>query len=229
MNSRTMLTYLILLGALLSGGCAGHTTGPTEEQQLVDNSTQAFERFLDNPDVRNWYHAQWKNVKAVLIVPQLLRGAFVVGGGGGRAVLLARDFVRGGWSPPAFYTLGVGSFGVQAGADASELILIVQSFSALKRFQGSGTMKLGIDAGLTVGTMGEGGAFGYDIITFTSSKGAFIGMSLTGLSVTASNRSNEAYYEKPVETEEILSNASVTNPGADRLRATVGRIIPPGR
>jgi lipid-binding SYLF domain-containing protein len=203
--------------------------GPVEQQRLVDEATATSERFLRDPGIAFWYRAQGKNVKAVFIVPKFLRGAFLAGAAGGKGVLLARDFVHGGFSPPAFYSMSVASVGVQAGVDSSEVVLIVQTFSALERFYNLGTVKLGLDAGLTMGTMGEGGTMGLDIVTFAWSKGLFGGMSLDGLAISASDSANEAYYGAPVKPEQILSNTSVTNPGADRLRTTVEQMTPENR
>jgi lipid-binding SYLF domain-containing protein len=218
----TSPTTIVLLCLIPLAAMAG---GSSEPQRLVDEATVTFERFLETPGIASWYRSEAKNVKAVFIVPQLLRGAFVVGAAGGKGVLLARDFVKGGWSPPAFYTMSAGSFGLQAGADSSQVVLIIQSFSALERFYGSGTAKLGLDAGITFGTIGEGGTTGFDIVSFSWSKGLFGGMSVEGLAITTAGSDNEAYYGAPVKAEEILSNGSVTNPGADRLRATVNRLI----
>src|SRR5262249_21024539 len=187
--------------------------------------TLTFQRFLENTELASWYRGQEKNIKAVFIVPRFLRGAVLVGGAGGKGVLLAQDFVHGGWSPPAFYGMSVASFGVQAGFDSSEVILIVQTFSALERFNGRGTMKMGLDAGVTMGPWGEGGTTGLDIVTFSWSKGIFGGISFDGLAITTSDSANEAYYGAPVKPEEILSNEKLTNAGADKLRATVGRQI----
>ena len=199
--------------------------GSSEPQRLVDEATVTFERFLETPGIASWYRTEAKNVKAVFIVPQFIRGAFLVGAAGGKGVLLARDFVKGGWSPPAFYRMSAGSFGFQAGADSSQVVLIVQTFSALEQFYGSGTAKLGVDAGLTFGTIGEGGTTGFDIVSFSWSKGLFGGMSVEGLAITTAGSENEAYYGTPVKPEEILSNGSVTNPGADELRTTVERLL----
>lgn len=225
-----MLAWLVglamMLFAILPFEVPQANAGPSEEQRLVEEATLTFERFLEDPRLRSWYRAEGKNIKAVFIVPRFLRGAFLVGAAGGKGVLLAQDFVRGGWSPPAFYGMSVASLGAQAGFDSSEVILIVQTFSGLERFYGSGTVKLGLDAGLTVGTFGEGGTTGLDIVTFSWSKGLFAGMSIDGLAITASDSSNEVYYGSPVKPELILTGTSFTNPGADRLRVTVGKTMP---
>ena len=199
--------------------------GSSEQQRLVEEATLTFERFLEQPGLAAWHLTEAKNVKGVLIVPRLLHGAFVVGAAGGTGVVLARDFVKGGWSPPAFYTLSVGSFGLQAGAESSEVVLIIQTFSGLERFYGTGTGRLGLDAGFTIGPLGEGGTTALDIVSFTWSKGVFGGMSLAGMAITAAGGDNEAYYGQRVKPEDILSNGNITNPAADRLRATVGRMV----
>jgi lipid-binding SYLF domain-containing protein len=219
------LTRLATTALLILIPITAMSGASSEQQRLLEEATLTFERFLEKPGIASWYLAEGKNIKAVFIVPRLLRGAFVVGAAGGSGVLLAQDFVKGGWSPPAFYTMRVGSIGLQAGADSSEVVLIVQTFSALERFYGMGTAKLALEAGLTIGPLGEGATTGLDIVSFSWSKGVFGGMSLEGLAITTASGDNEAYYGTPVKPEEILSNGSITNPGANELRATVGRMM----
>jgi len=194
-----------------------------EQQQLVERAKLTFERFQADGRIASWYRSEAKDVKAVFIVPQLLRGAAVVGLSGGSGVLLARDFVKGGWSPPAFYTMSAASVGLQIGADASEVLLVVKTFSGLERFHGKGAVKLGVDSGISVGSIGEGGTAGLDVVSFAWSKGAFLGMSVEGFSISASPGANEKYYGTAVEPEQILANGPITNPGADELRAAVSR------
>ena len=194
-----------------------------EQQQLVDRAKLTFDMFQADPNLASWFRVEAKDMKAIFIVPRLLRGAFVVGASGGSGVLLARDFVKGGWSPPAFYTMSAGSFGLQAGADVSEVLLVVRTHAGLERFYGGGTFKLGADSGLSIGSLGEGGAYGLDIVAFGRSKGAFLGLSLSGFAISASSDANEAYYGSAVKPEHILANGPITNPGADELRAAVSR------
>src|SRR5690242_16559319 len=168
----------------------GHAADAPDEQRLIDEASHTFERFLESPGLASWYVAQGKNIKAVFIVPKFVRGAFLVGAAGGKGVLLAQDFVHGGWSYPAFYRMSVASAGPQAGIDASEVVMIIQTHGGLERFYGAGTVRLGVDAGLTLGPWGEGDAAGLDIVTFVWSKGLFGGMSLDGLAVAAYDGSN---------------------------------------
>ncbi len=194
-----------------------------EQQQLVDRAKLTFDRFQSDAKLASWFRTEAKNMKAIFIVPQLLRGALGVGVSGGSGVLLARDFVKGGWSPPAFYTMSAGSVGFQLGADASEVLLVVNTFAGLERFYGGGAFKLGLESGVSVGSIGEGGTAGLDVVSFASSKGAFLGMSLSGFAISASSDANATYYGTAVKPEQILANGPITNSGADELRAAVSR------
>jgi len=219
-------TLFLLVGLCWPWGRA-YAAGTSEEQRLVEAATMTFERFREDRSLGFWYLGQGQNIKAVFIVPKFVRGAFLIGAAGGKGVLLAHDFVHGGWSSPAFYNMSVASVGLQAGFDSSEVILVIQTFAGLERFYGAGTVKFGLDAGFAIGPWGEGGTAGLDIVTFASSKGLFGGMSFDGLAVTASDGSNEAYYGKSVKPEEILTTNAIANVGAARLRAIVGRDISP--
>jgi lipid-binding SYLF domain-containing protein len=221
-TSRSLLASVLLIAT----GFPAFAEDENKQQQLVDQAQLTFDRFLAEPGLASSYRTKPDDVKAFLIVPRLLRGAVVIGASGGSGVLLARDFVKGGWSPPAFYTMSSASIGAQIGADSSEVILIVQTFTALERFSGKGTTRIGLDAGLTIGSYGEGGVTAYDLVSFAWSKGGFLGLTFAGLAITASPKDNESYYGRPVKPEEILSNKAVTNPGADSLRAKLSGLIP---
>jgi len=194
-----------------------------EQQQLVDRAKLTFDRFQSDAKLASWFRTEAKDMKAIFIVPQLLRGALGVGLSGGSGVLLARDFVKGGWSPPAFYRMSAGSVGLQVGADASEVLLVINTFAGLERFYGRGAFKLGLESGVSVGSIGEGGTAGLDVVSFASSQGAFLGMSFAGFAISASSDANETYYGTAVKPEQILANGPITNSGADELRAAVSR------
>ncbi len=70
-----------------------------------------------------------RQAKAVMIVPKLLKGGFIVGGEGGNGVLMVQH--KGGWSDPAFYALGAASFGLQVGLEQSEVVLLIMTQKGL--------------------------------------------------------------------------------------------------
>lgn len=197
----------------------------TEQQQLIDKAKLTVEAFATDPeqeDVRQWVSSG----KGVFIVPQLLRGAFVFGGAGGGGILLIRDEKSGEWSQPAFYNIGAVSFGLQAGADTSELVVIVRTQKGLEEFYRS-DFKLGADVGVSVGPLGSSAAMGgiaADLVSFGRSKGAFMGMALDGAMIAVSDDSNSTYYGKVVRPTDILVKKSVTNPASAQLRNAISAL-----
>ena len=137
----------LLLGAIIMTGMStAVSSASTEQQQLIDRAkltAEAFASDAQKAEIREWV----KRSKGVFIVPQLFRGAFVFGGTGGGGILLVRDDKSGDWSQPAFYNIGAVSFGLQAGADTSELIFIIRTQKGLEEFYRS-DFKLGADVGV---------------------------------------------------------------------------------
>ena len=221
-----LLGIALIVVITMFGPMSALTADFTDQQQLVDKARLTIEAFGANPDLRREVRNDIQEVKGVFIVPQLLRGAFVFGGRGGSGVLLVRD-EKGGWSQPAFYSIGSVSFGFQAGADASQMVFLVRTTRGLEQFY-KHDFKLGLDAGMTAGPVGEGGGIQgvtVDLISYTSSKGLFGGMALDGALIAVSDDSNAAYYGKEVRPTDILVKRSVENSKADDLRAAVAKVL----
>ena len=161
-----------------------------------------------------------RRARAVLIVPQLVKGGFIFGGEGGDGVMLART--GRGWSSPAFYTIGSASFGLQVGLESAQLVMFVMSDRALHALEQS-KFKFGGEAGLTVVTLGANaqGATSTnltgDIIVWGSSKGAYGGLTLEGSVLAPKEDWNARFYGRPVSVPQILSNEA-GNAAATPLR-----------
>jgi lipid-binding SYLF domain-containing protein len=199
----------------------------SEQQQLVDKSKMTMESFVADssagPAIRDFK----STAKALFIIPQFVRGAFVFGGAGGSGVLVVRDEKTGTWSEPAFYTMGSASFGMQIGGDVSEMVLIVRNHKGLEEFYRN-DFKLGGDASIAMGPVGEGAAvkgIAADIIAYAKKKGAYVGMSLEGAFISVSDDSNQAYYGKPVRPTDIVVKRSVSNPKSTELRNAVAKAM----
>ncbi|MGD0190596.1 MAG: lipid-binding SYLF domain-containing protein [Rhizomicrobium sp.] len=162
-----------------------------------------------------------RNARAVLIVPQLIKGGFIFGAEGGDGVMLAR-IGRGRWSEPAFYTIGSASFGLQIGAEAAQLVMFIMSDRALRAVERD-KFKFGGEAGLTVITVGanaQGATSGNltgDIIVWASSKGAYGGLTLEGSVIAPKTDWNASFYGRPLNVPQILADEG-RNPAAAPLR-----------
>lgn len=159
--------------------------------------------------------------RAVLIVPGLVKGGFFFGGEGGNGVLLRREGES--WSQPAFYTLASGSFGLQIGLEKAELVMFVMSDRALRAVERT-KFKLGAGAGLTVVTVGANaqGATAPDltgdIIVWSSSVGAYGGLTLEGSVIAPKRDWNDDFYGKATSVNAILRDMSANTQTAELRR-----------
>lgn len=162
-----------------------------------------------------------RRARAVLIVPGLIKGGFVFGAEGGEGVMLGR-IGRGRWSEPAFYTLGSASFGLQIGLESARVVVFIMSERALRAVERS-KFKFGGAAGLTVITVGANAQAATsanltgDIIVWSSTKGAYGGLTLEGSVLAPKDEWNARFYGRPLSIPEILANEG-RNPQAARLR-----------
>lgn len=193
-------------------------------QILVDQALLTLNNFVKQGDMQ-WFRSHLKYCKGVFIVPQLLKAGFIFGGSGGRGVALVRDPKTGQWSQPAFYSIGSVSFGLQIGAESAEVIMQILTQRGLTSFY-STDFKLGGDTSIAVGPVGRGasgkGVTG-DILSFSSTQGAYAGLSLDGSMVKVSDDFNKAYYGKAVAPVDILVKKTVSNPGSAKLRKALAR------
>ena len=200
---------------------------PATQQLLVDEAGIVVDTFAVSKEM-GWFRDHLKFARGVLIVPDLYEGAWFLGGSGGRGVLLVKDQKTNEWFGPAFYTLGSVSFGLQFGGQKSEAIILVMTKKGINSLQKT-SVKLGGDISVAAGPVGMGAegatapSLNVDYITFTRSKGLFIGISLDGAVIDENYDWNKAYYGKPVVPSEILLAHSVTNPKAAKLRAAVAK------
>ena len=139
-----------------------------------------------------------QNAQAVVIVPRTIKLGLIVGGQHGRGVVLMRQ-ADGSWSAPQFVTLTGGSIGWQAGAQASDFILLFRTPESVQRFL-EGKFTIGADASAAAGPVGRRVNASTDIelhseiVSYARSKGLFAGVSLDGSVLQIDGRSNAVYY-----------------------------------
>ncbi|MBV9044760.1 MAG: lipid-binding SYLF domain-containing protein [Alphaproteobacteria bacterium] len=165
------------------------------------------------------------SARAVLIVPQLVKGGFIFGAEGGEGVLMKRTGRK--WSSPAFFSLASASFGLQIGLQKAELVFIIMTDDALRGIQ-QGNAKLGAGAGLTVVTLSsaaEGATTvrGGDIVVWSSGTGAYGGLTFNGSVVKPNDDDNEDFYGRGATVSGILAN-QYRNRATAALQANIARV-----
>jgi lipid-binding SYLF domain-containing protein len=211
---------------LFVAACAQTKPARVEAEALVDRARWTLETFKHSTEqIDDKFRQHLADARGVVIFPAAFKGAFVFGAEGGSGVLLARD-ASGEWGYPAFYTMGSGSFGLQAGAQSSEIILVLRSDKAVRAVvyhQG----KLGADLELTLANIGAGvegsttSNFGADVVGYAHSAGVYGGLSLEGAALVRRNDLNQAYYGQGATPQAIVFKRQFTNAHADVLRSAL--------
>jgi len=226
------IVFTALVAAVVAVGAspaAGDSAKDARDaQQLVERAKLTVDSFAADGTVGKPVRSLLKNAKGVYIAPEVLRGAFVVGASGGSGVLLVRGD-KGQWNGPAFYTIGQASFGLQAGADKSEVVLLIMSDRGVSAML-SNSVKLGADASVAAGPVGAGASaetanVSADILSFVRAKGLYAGASLEGAVMAKRDGLNEAYYNNnDVTPSEILIKGAPQNQQAAPLKTEVSKL-----
>ncbi len=196
----------------------------SDQQALVDNCATTFKSLMTDPNM-GWLRTHIQSAKGIFICPRYMKGAFIFGADGGTGVVLGRDNRQGVWSYPAFYGMGSISFGLQAGAEVSEIVLLVMTDNGMDALL-STSFKLGADASVAAGPVGAGAkAQTTDILAFARSSGLFGGISIEGAVISSRDSWNRKYYGRDVRPVDIIIRRNVSNPGADYLRHLVSSTI----
>jgi lipid-binding SYLF domain-containing protein len=149
--------------------------------------------------------------EAIAVFPDVVKAAFIIGGKGGQGVISKRT--PKGWTAPAFFNLSGGSFGAQIGATRTDYVLLIMNEAGLNGLLGD-KFELGGEVGVAAGPVGREAAASTNlrldagILSYSRSKGAFIGAALKGAVISPDNNLNEAVYR--MKAKEVLTNDSMT-------------------
>ncbi|HEV3239938.1 MAG TPA: lipid-binding SYLF domain-containing protein [Casimicrobiaceae bacterium] len=211
--TRSMCAVTALSAALL----APLAHAQADQRSLVTAATVTFANFRSDPGM-SWLQRNIRHAKAVLIAPQITKAGLILGGSGGRAVVVALDPKTGKWLGPAFYTLATASVGFQAGVAFSEMVTLVMTDKGLNSLLAD-SFKMGGDAAVAAGPVGAGAQADLvaDFVSFSRATGVYGGVNFDGTVVSTSDQWNGIYYGKPVHAVDILVRGNVHNKQANEL------------
>ena len=192
---------MLSLGALCWAGSARE-----DATDRLDNATTVLHEIMGMPD-KGIPEEVLEHAKCVAVVPHMVKGGFIFGGKGGKGVATCRTAT--GWSAPAFITISGGSWGLQIGVEAVDVVMIIQNEKGMQRLLSS-NFQIGGDASAAAGPVGRHAEAGTDwkmdteILTYSRAKGAFAGLTLEGASLRQDNDSRRAMYGRKVTTRALL-------------------------
>jgi lipid-binding SYLF domain-containing protein len=190
-----------------------------DQQILVNKAARVVAPMRSDPNF-TYSGSLLARAKAVLIVPELSKGGLIVGGQGGGAVLVVRK-PDGNWSDPAFYSIGGGTLGLQAGFQTSQTVFFIMTDRARDQWINN-QVKFGGQDGEGVFVVGQENKSSLtqntaDVVAWSHASGAYGGINVEGTSISFDDGATAKYYGQPLTADQVFSGAWHT-PGADRLR-----------
>jgi lipid-binding SYLF domain-containing protein len=207
---------LVAFAIMPAGIAAQNDAKESDEAKRVREATLAFSEIMGAPDSAI-PDAILGEAQGIAVFPNLIKAGFVVGGMRGRGILSSRG-KDGGWSSPAFLTLTGGSFGLQIGGQAADIILVVMNQRGLENLV-SNEFKVGADAGVAAGPVGREAQAATDIqlraqiLSYSRSRGLFAGVTINGSTMRQDQDANERFYGKRLDTKQIVFGGLAGAPG----------------
>ena len=171
--------------------------GQTRQDLIIANSTSVIEQFV-SMRVRKIPTKVFREAQAIAIIPNVIKGGFIVGIRHGMGVLLPKA-PNGGFAPPRFVSLTGGSVGFQAGVQSTDVVLVFRTKQSVQNLM-HGTFTLGADAAAAAGPFGRQASaatnaqLNAEVWSYSRSRGAFVGVSLDGSALQVDNYADQMYY-----------------------------------
>src|SRR5436305_3305608 len=196
-----LMGFLGLFGTLAFAGSARE-----DSSKRLDSSVDVLHAVMATPD-KGIPEEVLSNAKCILVIPNLIKGGFIIGGKHGRGVASCRT--TSGWSAPAFVSVGGGSWGLQIGAEGVDLVMLVMNEKGLQHLLSS-KFQISGEGSAAAGPVGRHASAGTDwkmnaeLLTYSRSKGAFAGLTLEGAVIEPDQDSTQAVYGKDMSCRKVL-------------------------
>lgn len=210
-----MFRYLTLSLCFVLG--AATLDAANKEQGRLENCGVVMQEVLDVPD--NIPQELLEKAECVIVIPSMTKVAIGIGGSYGRGAMVCRTgkTFNGPWGAPAMYSLDGGSFGLQLGAESTDVVMLVMNNRGANALLGS-KVKLGANASASAGPKGRNieastdASMRAEILSYSRSRGLFAGVSLDGASLRPDNDASEQVYGRKITARRIVTGAPVAVP-----------------
>ena len=213
------------LTLLLAG--AGWMCGANDAAARLDASADVLTEIMASPDKGIPQDLLDKSA-CVVIIPGLKKGAFIIGGKYGKGFVACRKDTGKGWSAPAAVRIEGGSFGLQIGGSATDVVMLVMNQGGVKKLLSS-KFTLGADAQAAAGPVGRESSAETDaqmhaeILTYSRSRGLFAGLSLQGATLRPDEDWNKEMYGKEISNQDIVLGTARPPASASKLMAALNK------
>jgi len=212
-----------LIGAALLATCLFAANAHANYQDDVDQAVSIIQDFQKIPE-QAIPTAVLRQAQGLAILT-VTKAGFIVSGRGGKGIAIART--GKGWSGPSAIGTGGMGFGFQAGAQVSEIVIVLNTPAAVEAFTKDGDVTLGGNLSITAGPIGRDAEARVGLqsvmFSYSRSQGVFGGLSVEGTVVATRKDDNAAYYGKPVTAKDILAGKVAAPAGASKLRQILSK------
>jgi len=192
------------------------------EQDTVDRCTAIISQFQQMPE-KAIPRDVLRKARGLAIM-SVVKAGFIFSAKGGQGIVIART--PRGWSGPSFIATGGGGWGLQAGAQVTDFVIVLNTDAAVQAFSRGGNVTIGVDLSAAAGPVGRTAAGAVlptaAVYTYSRSKGLFVGVSLEGAVIGTQRQSNFNYYGGPVRADSILTGVTMPPQGSATLRRALG-------
>jgi lipid-binding SYLF domain-containing protein len=220
-----MKKIMFALAMLSLGTLSWAGSAKEDATDRLENATTVMHEIMGAPD-KGIPEEVLEHAKCVAVIPHMVKGGFVFGAKGGKGVATCRT--SNGWSAPAFITISGGSWGLQIGVEAVDVVLIIQNEKGMQKLLSS-NFHVGGDASAAAGPVGRHAEAGTDwkmdveILTYSRAKGLFAGLTLEGASIRQDTDSRHAIYGRNVSTRSLLLGKVAAPAAAQPFLAEIRR------
>jgi lipid-binding SYLF domain-containing protein len=229
-SMKTKFVFAALVGAaMIAAPAAQQRQELSDEAETITESIEVVQQLTATPDKGIPKHLL-QRAEAIIVIPSLVKGGFIVGAKHGKGIVSVRDQAAGGWSAPAIVKLTGGSIGWQIGVEKVDLVMLVMNKDGVKELL-EDKFTLGGSASVTAGPVGRSAdaatnaQMGSKILAYSRAQGLFAGASLEGAQLHADDDDNAELYGESMRLRDVLSRKVTTTPKiADTWREFIGRV-----
>jgi len=218
----TLFGLLVIL-VVMSLASSSWGASKEKDEETLKNAATVFQQVVTGDNVPADLLAK---SRCILVLPNVKKFGFGVGGSGGRGALSCRkgEKFEGKWSAPAMYSIGGASVGAQVGGSSTDFVMLVMDDKGVEAILKDKT-KVGSDASATAGPSSASATStdvgGSDLLTYARSKGLFAGVSLDGATLHQDGDANQRLYGKAISASEIVRGKDVKPPAGGQELVTL--------
>jgi lipid-binding SYLF domain-containing protein len=215
--------FTVLAATFLATTMATAAEEPSEQVKRMDAAATVLDEIMGTPD-KGIPEELLDSAKCVAVIPSMVKVGFVFGGRHGRGIATCRS--KSGWSAPAPFTVTGGSWGLQIGGEAVDVVMLVMNDNGMERMLSS-KFKIGADASAAAGPVGrhvEGETdwkMRAEVLTYSRARGAFAGVTVNGASITQDKDGTRILYGRMIPSAQILKGQAKAPEGSHKFLATV--------